>query len=284
MSECLPYCLGGELLGFMEWMMWYVGCAAAIAVGQLGLLQAAGSEPMTRAPFVLMVATGIISLFAVDGSLALLSFVIANGSSVSLWLAAACGIDDLLDRCTTFERSPTLARQLIHLALCGATLLQVCLNSNSHSESGHVAMLVMYFLTGLGMALVAFAFRHVTKAQLDLTEPAPAERDNDNDNVSVSAVDAVRRCMDLGLAASATNLAMTIAAVAIEISHSRGDHCRDFNAVVVLQVVAGFVAAFYMIMSVVALRTAAGRPPLTCTYTLWRGFIPVTVEPIEDKA
>ena len=280
MDECLPYyCLGGELLGFMEWMMWLVGCAAAMVIGQLGLAQSDGSEPLTRAPFVLMSATGFTCMFAINGSLALVSFVMAIGSSLAIWLAGACAVDDLLDRCSVFEWRPAVARQLIHSAVCAATLLQISLFSNNFSADAHVAELVMRFLVSLGLLLVTAAFRYVTRAQLDLADASTVERDGDNDNASVSAVDAVRRCMDVGVAAAAVNFLTTIAAVAISISHERGNHCRDFYAVVVFQTTSGFVAAFYTIMSVVALRTAAGRPPVSRTYTLWRGIIPVASEP-----
>jgi hypothetical protein len=282
-SVCHPYCMGGELEGFMEWMMWMIGCAAAVVVGQLGLSQSDGSEPLTRAPFVLMVTTGVVCMFSVNGSLALMSFVMSNGSTLSMWLASACGIDDLLDRCATFDWYPGVARQLLHMALCAVALLQVSLHSNAYSADAHAAELVMRFMVPVGLMLVTMAFRRVTRVQLDLTEPAHTEP-RDEDSVSVSAVDAVRRCMDLGLAAAAANLGLTTAAVAIALSQGRTEHCRDFHAVIVMQAMSGLIATFYMIMSVVALRTAAGRPPLSCTYTLWRGFIPVTTEPVRPDA
>lgn len=275
MSECLAYCLGGELDGFMEWMMWYLGCFAAVVVGQLGLAQSDDAEPLIRAPFVLMSSTGLVCLFAINGSLALMSFVTTNGLALTVWLAGACAMDDLLDRCATFEWNPAVARQLIHTALCCVALMQVSLYSRAYDGDAHVAELVMRFFVSLGLMFVTLAFRYITRAQLDLAGDVKVERDEDNDNSSVSAVDAVRRCMDVWLGAALVNLLMTIAAVAINIGHDRGDHCRDFHAVVVFQTISGFVAAFYAVMSVVALRTAAGRKPITRTYTLWRGVIPV---------
>jgi peptidoglycan/LPS O-acetylase OafA/YrhL len=47
--------------------VWYIVCVAAVLIAQIGLAQTADAEPLMRAPFALMMATGTTCLFAVGG-------------------------------------------------------------------------------------------------------------------------------------------------------------------------------------------------------------------------
>jgi hypothetical protein len=266
--------MGRTLEGVVEWVVWYTGCAVAMAVGCLGMTQAGDADPMMRAPFAAMVAIGLACLFPIAGDLSLLGFVLCNGIVLVCWLGGSCVVDDIVDR-SAWLRDSKWARGTLQTVISALSVVQVSLNSNLASTEAQNARLVLRGCIAVALALVAWTFRATCRANLAAGE-APALGGETGPPVSVDVT--VVRSADLA-AVSATALLLA-AGVATAIDATNGTngspgHCRDYVTTLVLAMSFAFVTVFYLVMGVAALRARAGRPSVTCTYTLWRGLIPV---------
>lgn len=264
-------CMGQTLDGAVEWVVWYTGCAVAVAVGCLGMTQAGDADPMMRAPFAAMVAIGLACLFPIAGDLSLLGFVMGNGIVLVSWLGGSCVVDDLVDR-STWLRDSKWARGTLQTVISALSVVQVSLNRNLASTDAQNARLVLRGCIGVALALVALMFRATCRANLAAGE-APALGGETGPPVSVDVT--VVRSADLAAVSAAVLLLATGTGTAIDATSGSPGHCRDYVTALVLSMTFAFVTVFYLVMGVAALRARAGRPSVTCTYTLWRGLIPV---------
>jgi hypothetical protein len=270
MTDSLPYCPGGTLDGATEWVIWYAGAAATAGIGALGLLQTGGADPLTRAPFGVMIATALACLFPVGGDLALLGYALAHGQALATWLGSTMALDDMLDRCNTLREMLWL-RHACQVALATTALLHLSLSSNPSSDA-MAAWLALQVVLWTAQAGILVTFRQTARRQLLAGADEAEEADG-----PPGTVDTVLRSMDVAAGASLVAAGGVVALVAIDRSHDRGDPCGEFAIVQSIASVPVFAAVFYAVAAVTALRAEAKQSSMR--WTLWRGLVPIRADP-----
>jgi hypothetical protein len=271
----MDHCYGGTLQGGGEWVAWYVGALAWLALGALGLTQTRRTQPMARSPFYLMVACGAACLFPINGSVDVLALLLAAATAGATWLGAACALDDMLDRCATL-RDVVWLRHLWQAGLVLVLLLGLALDADRAADERATALAMSTVLRAAMLGIVG-TFSYTVRRQLAPTAPAApvdaVEAGQAGEAAAPPVVATVLRCVDCATVAAAVSLALSVVAAALD-----GRACGAYLVTSIAGAIAAFAAVLYIVMAVTALRVeadeAAGH-----TYTMIRGLIPWIVDP-----